>query len=85
MGILHLVNQVSALESCRSVARSGDVVLLIEEGVVAAADDQDRPLLVLREDLEARDLRGLGRNVQLVDRNDFVNLVVRCQPIISWR
>jgi len=85
MPALHIVNHAPALAGCASVARSGDSILLIEEGVRAAVADQDRRVLVLEEDLTANPAGRLGANVERIDRHAFVELVASHAPIVTWR
>ena len=87
MATLHLVNRPSALTSCLETARDEDTVLLLEDGVYAAATEQsNRPLHAIDVDVEARGLAGrLRENVTLTSHEDFVRLVENHQPIVSWR
>lgn len=85
MRTLHLVNHTSALDGCICLAQPEDTILLIEDAVTAAQDDQDRTLLALREDLAHRRIHRLGANVRSIDRNDFVGLVATHEPIVTWR
>jgi sulfur relay protein TusB/DsrH len=87
MATLHLVNRLSALASCLETARDEDTVLLLEDGVyAAAASDDDRPVHAIDVDVEARGLSArLHKNVTLSSYEDFVRLVEEHQPIVSWR
>ncbi|MBF0212956.1 MAG: sulfurtransferase complex subunit TusB [Magnetococcales bacterium] len=88
--MLHTVNkspfQNTSLESCVRFSRPGDVILLIEDGVLAAqAGSAKTPLLeealqkcqvlALSADLKARALTDLVPGVQITDYNGFVDLV----------
>jgi sulfur relay protein TusB/DsrH len=85
MPALHIVNHAPALSGCVSVAQHGDTIVLIEEGVRAAVEDQARRVLVLEEDLAARPTGQLGANVQRIDLPAFVELVASHTPIVTWR
>ena len=87
MPTLHLVNRPSALPSCLETARDGDTILLLEDGVYAAATEHpDRPLHAIDVDVAARGLSGrLHENVTLTTYEGFVRLVEDHQPIVSWR
>ncbi|MBF0191223.1 MAG: sulfurtransferase complex subunit TusB [Magnetococcales bacterium] len=88
--MLHTVNkspfQNTTLESCIRFARSGDVILLIEDGVLAAqAGNVKKNLLeealqkcevfALGADLKARALTDLVPGVKITDYSGFVDLV----------
>lgn len=86
MATLHIVNKSSALASCLETATTDDSVLLIEDAVYQAAVHTGRALLALQDDLAARGLGSrTGENISVVDYSDFVGLVERHQPIVSWR
>jgi tRNA 2-thiouridine synthesizing protein B len=98
--MLHTVNKSPFehrnLETCLRFARPGSAVLLIEDGVYAAArgtavsrlvEDALKSVSVyaLRPDVEARgmQLRTL-EGVQMVDYAGFVDLVVGHKAVHSW-
>ncbi|NIP15593.1 MAG: sulfurtransferase complex subunit TusB [Pseudomonadales bacterium] len=87
MATLHLVNHPSALPSCLEAARDGDTILLLEDGVYAAASGApERPLHAIDIDVTARGLaERLHENVTLASYQEFVQLVENHQPIVSWR
>lgn len=98
--MLHTVNKSPfehrALESCLKFAREGSVVLLIEDGVYAAARDTSvAPILqdalkrvsicALKPDLEARGMQHrVMDGIRLVDYEGFVDLVVEHNTVQSW-
>jgi tRNA 2-thiouridine synthesizing protein B len=98
--MLHTVNKSpfehSALETCLRFARQGSSVLLIEDGVYAAARDtavakevqealQRVQLCALKPDVEARGLQNrVMDGVRLVDYGGFVDLVVEHDAVQSW-
>jgi len=85
MAALHIVNRPCALASCLEVAADADTILLIEDGVYAAAVTPGRTMRALRDDVLARGLaERLAADVELADYDDFVGLVERHQPIVSW-
>jgi tRNA 2-thiouridine synthesizing protein B len=94
MPTLHLVNKSAALAACLRVAAADDSVLLLEDGVYAAAaglepaasrNDECR-LYALQVDVVARGLAGrLAEQIELVSDDEFVALVVAHQPIVTWR
>ncbi|MBF0340178.1 MAG: sulfurtransferase complex subunit TusB [Magnetococcales bacterium] len=88
--MLHTVNkspfQNTTLESCIRFVRSGDVILLIEDGVLAAQAGSAKSALLeeamqkcevqaLSADLKARALTDLVPGVKITDYNGFVDLV----------
>ncbi|WJW76010.1 sulfurtransferase complex subunit TusB [Thiohalobacter sp. IOR34] len=95
--MLHTVNKspytTSSLESCLRFAGEGDVVLLMEDGVYAAAAGTERSKLVesalqngigvcaLQADLKARAVEALIQGVRPVDYDGWVELLEqhRCQ------
>ena len=93
--ILHLVNrsplQSQALELCLRFASEQDCLLLLEDGVVAAAAahllPQRRPgrVAALRDDVVSRGLSDrLAPGVEVVDYNEFVAMCTQCDRVQSW-
>ena len=98
--MLHTVNKSpfehSALEACLRYARPGASVLLIEDGVYAAARDtavakavqealQRVQVFALKSDVEARGMQNrVMDGVRLVDYGGFVDLVVEHHAVQSW-
>ncbi len=101
MAILHIVNKSpyerNNLGSCLRLAKAGAGVILIEDGVVAAADGgkfsgmikdamKDLKISVLGPDLDAR---GISRDkviegIDVVDYGGFVDLVAEYDCPQSW-
>jgi tRNA 2-thiouridine synthesizing protein B len=100
MAALHLVNRSPAdnraLAQCLARAGEGDAVLLIEDGVYAAAEAPGGEILgelagrvavyVLAPDLDARGLSLSPRwpDIRAVDYSGFVALTTAFNPIVSW-
>jgi tRNA 2-thiouridine synthesizing protein B len=98
--LLHTVNKSpfddSALESCLRFARQGSAVLLIEDGVYAAARDtvvsrriqeamQNVAIYALKPDLDARGMQHrVMDGVRVVDYGGFVDLVAEHDAVQSW-
>ena len=98
--MLHTVNKSpfehKALESCLRFARPGSAVLLIEDGVYAAAKDtavsprvqealKTVTIYALKPDVEARGMQNrVMDGVRLVDYGGFVDLVVEHDAVQSW-
>ena len=99
--MLHTVNkspfEKSTFESCLTHARSGDVVLLIEDGVYAAmkgtamsdqiaARNGDVKLYALGPDLSARGIKetALMDGIDVVDYGGFVDLVTQHEVTQAW-
>lgn len=99
--MLHTVNkspfEKSTLESCLNHARSGDVVLLIEDGIYAAvkgtavADritglNGDLSFYTLGPDLAARGIKeeSLLEGISVVDYGGFVDLVTEHDVAHAW-
>lgn len=96
--MLHTVNkspfQNSALENCLRLARDGDVILLLEDGVYAAAAGTAKSSLIERAlkrhavyaieaDLKARGIGNLLKEVRSASYGDFVDLVEQ-HPVHAW-
>ena len=98
--MLHIVNKSPfdqrSFETCLRFARKGSALLLIEDGVYAAARDtavsqqmQDAlknvAIYVLKPDVEARGMQNrVMDGVHLVDYAGFVDLVVEHNAVQSW-
>jgi len=98
--MLHTVNKSpfehKALETCLKFARQGSAVLLIEDGVYAAARDtavskqvqeamKSVSICALQADVEARGMQNrVMDGVRLVDYGGFVDLVVEHNAVQSW-
>lgn len=98
--MLHIVNKSpterSSLESALRLARPGDVILLIEDGVYGAAAGSitaegirqamaEVKLYALLPDLEARGMASsVLEGINLIDYGGFVDLVVTHSPCHSW-
>jgi tRNA 2-thiouridine synthesizing protein B len=98
--ILHTVNkspfEQRALETCLKFARQGSAVLLIEDGVYAAARDtavsqqvqealKTVSVYALKPDVEARGMQHrVMDGVRLVDYGGFVDLVAEHNAVQSW-
>ena len=98
--MLHTVNkspfEKTTLQSCLANAKAGSAILLIEDGVYAAANDtafastmeqamQKHSVYVLGPDLDAR---GLGEKVmdgiKVIDYAGFVDLAAENNVVESW-
>jgi tRNA 2-thiouridine synthesizing protein B len=98
--MLHTVNKSpfdhNAFETCLRFARKGAAVLLIEDGVYAAARDtavskrvqealKNVAIYALQADVEARGMQNrVMDGVRLVDYGGFVDLVVEHNAVQSW-
>jgi tRNA 2-thiouridine synthesizing protein B len=98
--MLHTVNKSpfehSAFATCLRYARQGSSVLLIEDGVYAAARDtavskqlqealKSVSIYALKPDVEARGMQNrVMDGVRLVDYGGFVDLVVEHDAVQSW-
>jgi len=98
--MLHTVNKSpfehKALETCLRFARQGSAVLLIEDGVYAAAKGtsvsprieqalKSVTIYALKPDVEARGMQNrVMDGVRLVDYGGFVDLVVEHDAVQSW-
>lgn len=98
--MLHTVNKSpfehKALETCLRFALKGSAVLLIEDGVYAAAKDtavspkmqealKTVTIYALKPDIEARGMQNrVMDGVRLVDYGGFVDLVVEHDAVQSW-
>lgn len=87
MATLHLVNKTAAWADCKPLLSPEDTALLIEDGVYAAlqAPPADAQLLALAPDVQARGLaERLAPSVRLATFEDFVQLVVGNDRVVSW-
>lgn len=98
--MLHTVNKSpfdhNTFETCLKFARQGGAVLLIEDGVYAAARDtvvskqvqeamKSVSIYALKPDVEARGMQNrVMDGVRLVDYGGFVDLVVEHNAVQSW-
>jgi len=98
--MLHTVNKSpfehKALETCLRFALKGSAVLLIEDGVYAAAKDtavsptmreaqKTVTIYALKPDVEARGMQNrVMDGVRLVDYGGFVDLVAEHSAVQSW-
>jgi len=98
--MLHTVNKSpfdnSTLLTCLRHARQGSAVLLIEDGVYAAAREtavaaqvqealKSVSIYALKPDIEARGMQNrVMDGVRLVDYEGFVDLVVKHNAVQSW-
>lgn len=92
--MLHIVNQSpftsNSLESCLRVAQSNDVILLIEDAVLAVgwaelAKPNKFTIYALKSDIEARGLSDkVIAKIKLIDYAEFVELTVQHHPIQTW-
>jgi len=98
--MLHTVNKSpfehKALETCLRFARQGSAVLLIEDGVYAAARDtavskqvqealKSVSIYALKPDIEARGMQHrVMDGIRLVDYGGFVDLVAEHNAVQSW-
>ena len=98
--MLHTVNKSpfdhNSFETCLKFARQGAAVLLIEDGVYAAAPDtaastrgqeamKSVSIYALKPDVEARGMQNrVMDGVRLVDYGGFVDLVVEHNAVQSW-
>ena len=98
--MLHTVNKSpfahNTLDTCLKFARPGSAVLLIEDGVYAAARDtavskqveeamKSVAVYALKPDLDARGMQNrVLDGVRLVDYGGFVDLVAEHSAVQSW-
>ncbi|MDA1118178.1 MAG: sulfurtransferase complex subunit TusB [Proteobacteria bacterium] len=98
--MLHTVNKSpfehTALATCLTYARQGSAVLLIEDGVYAAAGDtavskqvqealKRVSIYALKPDVEARGMQNrVMDGIRLVDYGGFVDLVAEHNAVQSW-
>ena len=98
--MLHTVNKAPfddrTLETCLKFARRGSAVLLIEDGVYAAAKNtavsnqmeqalKNVSIYALKPDVEARGMQHrVMDGVRLVDYGGFVDLVAEYDAVQSW-
>jgi tRNA 2-thiouridine synthesizing protein B len=100
MTMLHIVNKSpferNTFDSCLKNAKAGSAILLIEDGVYAAAKgtavtDQIKKAMsthsvyALWPDVEARGMQDRHiEGIKLIDYNGFVDLVAEHSNVQSW-
>lgn len=91
--MLHILNtspfqNSTVFTCCFQAARAGDVILLIEDAVLAILTPEKLPPLdmyVLACDLQARGiLDRTPTRFQIIDYNGFVDLTLQHTPIQTW-
>ncbi len=98
--MLHTINKSpfehNTFETCLKFAQAGSTVLLIEDGVYAAASGtavskqvqeamKSVSICALKPDVEARGMQNrVMDGVRLVDYEGFVDLVVEHNAVQSW-
>jgi len=97
--ILHTVNKAPgrdpALHSCLALARAGDGLLLLEDGVLGALDSEDNrkwlanagalpKLYVLEPDLAARGFTRILPGFERLDYAGFVALCAQYARVQNW-
>ncbi len=97
--MLHTVNKSSfernSLKSCLNAIDDTSVILLIEDGVISAANNENSSMLAglategrvfaLQEDVDARGISSkVVDNIKLVDYAGFVDLVEEHGTTVSW-
>ncbi len=97
--MLHIVNKSSfernSLKSCLNTIDDTSIILLIEDGVISAANNvnsymladlaADSRVFALQEDIDARGISSkVADNIKLVDYAGFVDLVVEQGTAVSW-
>lgn len=88
MAALHLVVRSAALGPCAEACAAEDAILLLQDGVYAAAAAGELPnaVFALEPDVAARGLAGrLPGAVAVASDADFVDLVIAHQPVVTWR
>ena len=87
MSVLHLVAAPGALDACVAHVVEGDAVLLLGDGVHAAADPRlaalDAPVAAIDEDAAGRAV-ALPPPVRPLGYDGFVALVVDHDASVSW-
>lgn len=99
MSTLHIVSaspfDSHALQSALAAASQNDAILLIQNGVYAAVEapkinvmmaaiPPELAIYALAEDVEARALASMRKNINKVSYSDFVNLVCQHRNSVSW-
>jgi len=96
--MLHTVNKSpfssSSLENCLELAKSGDAILLYEDGVLGAQAGNKSETLIqsatskfsvyaLEEDLSARGIQNLISGIKTISYDGFVDLVAE-HKVVPW-
>ena len=87
MSLVHLVQHSSGLTSCLAHVADGDALLLLGDGVYAAADPRlaaaGVPVAVIGEDATARGV-AIASPVAAIGYDGFVALVVEHDASVTW-
>lgn len=91
--MLHIVKSQQKLQLVGRYLQPHDSLLLVENAVYAASENTPHfadianinDIFVLEEDLNARGWREkVAKNIQVIDRFEFVELTVNQEKSISW-
>ncbi|MFV8571010.1 sulfurtransferase complex subunit TusB [Marinobacter sp. SBS5] len=87
---LHILNKSPEhprYNTCMQVLVPADTLVLIENGVLAAAGTQPEPpcqVFALAADIEARALESTCGDIKTIDYDGLVQLTANHEKIISW-
>ncbi len=84
MATLHIVSKRQALADCLEVADTRDEIILLDDAVLGASADPPRKVWALKEDVATYLSQPVSELVQLTDYAGFVELVARCEPVVTW-
>ena len=85
MSLLHLVSQASALDACLRYVGPDDAVLLLADGVYAAAAARtvEATVSAIEDDAKARGVK-IELPVESVSYDGFVDLVAAHDASVTW-
>ena len=85
MSLVHVVSRASALDACLRYVGPDDAVLLLGDGVYAAAAARETKAVVaaIEDDATARGIQ-LEPPVKAVGYDGFVDLVVAHDASVTW-
>ena len=88
--MLHIINQSKNIQRCLQSMQKNDVILLIQDGVIAALKNSELMAsnilcYALEEDVIARGLQDqMSPQIKLINYAQFVELTLQHHPILSW-
>ena len=90
--LLHTLNKPEALAKCLKLVSPGDQVVLIEDGIYVAANEQMDELLkagaeicALADDMDARGFSGRhSQSLKTISYAGLVQLAVKADRVCNW-
>lgn len=88
--MLHIINKTNCVPRCLQSVQESDVILLIQDGVIAGVNNAlpeniTMNCYALAEDILARGLQDkINPKITQINYDQFVELTIKHHPILSW-